>query len=586
MVVDVAATTSNKRGGPSRHSDHVLLVLCYVICGALHELSHAVTAMFLVNGMTLNKLICTAADSDKGHDYNDYDDQNDIHLDGSIPTSFCNIAPFAYHLLIGRQTILPLTEEVGSTSNLFWIQHMGWMFSVLLAISMQIFRLRKIDNNNKETTGSATFSSAIRLAAMITALEAISTDLLGLGSFLPLVTTASATPSTISMLCGNFGVILLHHLWLQDKGRNALDCLEQMVNVTMMRGAQSGGVVFFQPQQKGSHQPPMLKGTRSRVVNKKRTDLSKEIRKSVAKDLPRNFPQHFVPTLSGHTRFATSSKASLDGTHPHQWTPATRRRVYNFHVPTPQSSGGGAGGGGRYDPSVNPNVVVENYITHNGDFEFYTMPTNGKTYDLDIVQKWVSVVTGIPTPAAVDSCAIAGVVDLLRTQGCFGLSARYAVCFALSTSYMDDNLEGFPGYDHFEKIGNIFEEVLNDLLSEHDSNLHAIGDSQVIRNNFALDVVSQLESRLELIQPLTSYIILADDEEGANLYAFCIATVNAFFDNDLFYSTKEFLKYAKGSFGLCVTSSLDAHRQICFAARGQTVSCFVLFLEASSGETK
>jgi hypothetical protein len=45
-----------------------------------------------------------------------------------------------------------------------------------------------------------------------------------------------------------------------------------MVRVTMMRGAQSGGTVTYVPlKNKG------LKGIRSRVVNGKRTDLSKLI---------------------------------------------------------------------------------------------------------------------------------------------------------------------------------------------------------------------------------------------------------------------------------------------------------------------
>jgi hypothetical protein len=344
---------------------------------------------------------------------------------------------------------------------------------------------------------------------------------------------------------------------LTDQGKNALDCLEQMVNVTMMRGAQSGGVVLFEPKKDNATRG--LTGIRSRVLNKKRTDLSKEIRKRVAKDLPKSFPKDFVPTLSGHTRFATSSKASLEGTHPQQWTPASQRRVYNMSVPMQ----------GKYQPSAQ-STSVENYITHNGDFDFYIV--NGQTYDLEIVQKWVSVTTGIPTPASVDSCAIAGVIDLLRTQGSFGLSARYAVCFALSTSYMDDNLEVFPSFDHFETIGTVFETMFDRLLKEED--LHAFGDDPAARSKFAVDMVTELESRTELIQPLAGYIMLADDEEGANLYAFCMATINAFFDNDLLFSTKEFLKNAKGSFGLCVTSSLDAHRQICFAARGQTVGIY------------
>jgi hypothetical protein len=45
----------------------------------------------------------------------------------------------------------------------------------------------------------------------------------------------------------------------------------------------------------------------------------------------------------------------------------------------------------------------------------------------------------------------------------------------------------------------------------------------------------------------------------------------------LFFSTKLFLKNAKGSFGLCVTSTLDSHRQMCLAARGQTVRILLPF---------
>ena len=37
-------------------------------------------------------------------------------------------------------------------------------------------------------------------------------------------------------------------------------------------------------------------------------------------------------------------------------------------------------------------------------------------------------------------------------------------------------------------------------------------------------------------------------------------------------TTKLVLGNSKGSFGLCITSSMDAHRQLCVAARGQTMS--------------
>jgi hypothetical protein len=172
-------------------------------------------------------------------------------------------------------------------------------------------------------------------------------------------------------------------------------------------------------------------------------------------------------------------------------------------------------------------------------------------------------------PAAVDSCAIAGVVDLLRTQGCFGLSARYSICFGLPTSTIEEDIRDFPSYGHFEKIGHIFEDVLGEMLKA--TTFHSVCDTPKTRQSFALRVTSKLQVRkVDLVDPLSRYLM--DSEDGSSLVAFCLATINAFFDNDLFFTTKAFLKNAKGSFGLCITSSLDAHRQICLASRGQTVS--------------
>ena len=65
---------------------------------------------------------------------------------------------------------------------------------------------------------------------------------------------------------------------------------------------------------------------------------------------------------------------------------------------------------------------------------------------------------------------------------------------------------------------------------------------------------------------------VSSDAEDNELALFIRATVDAFFDNDLLHSTRLFLENAKGSFGIMVCSSIDAHRQVCFAARGQTMS--------------
>ena len=109
-----------------------------------------------------------------------------------------------------------------------------------------------------------------------------------------------------------------------DGGKCALDVLEKMVQITMMRGAQTGGVVTFMEDGKS------MKGCRSLVVNTKRGDLSQKIRKKLEKDMRGKHSQ--IQGFFGHTRFATSSVATIDGCHPHRWSP---RHVYRAFYPFP-----------------------------------------------------------------------------------------------------------------------------------------------------------------------------------------------------------------------------------------------------------
>ena len=137
-----------------------------------------------------------------------------------------------------------------------------------------------------------------------------------------------------------------------------------------------------------ANQAPLIKGVRSRVVNAKRSTLSKRVRHQVEKDNTscsslslvsnnknnlrgwdsvdfnpedRSTDKHLVRVFAGHTRFATSSKASFDGTHPHLWSP---RRCYTFY-PFMSATGSVAAAkqGGKI---VAQTIGVENYVTHNG----------------------------------------------------------------------------------------------------------------------------------------------------------------------------------------------------------------------------
>ncbi len=513
----------------------------YLVFGVVHEIGHILAALALIP-------------TGKGQ---------------SLSLCFSKVR-FWYELLLSRQVSLDLsslfavddvtdaTVETATVTKMAmtkidFIHHAGWILSLLVALAVSCVGVRK--SNNKQGYKYEQVNKSMQLAAWLTVLEALATDLFDISDWARLPPfTESSSFGTHTFWCGNFGILLLHHMWLQDRASrdSALDCLEQMIQITMMRGAQSGGVVTYQPCAGGG-----LKGTRRRVVNKKRTDLSQELRKRLV--IPKNLPTNFCSFLQGHTRFATSSLSTLDGTHPHQWTPPTMRRIFNFNNNTFQDQ------------------MAENFITHNGDLDFYQL--HGKTYEVETVLRWLAKVLELPAPASVDSMAIAGLVDMIRCRGCFALAARYSIAMAMTSATMDAG-QTFPTISQLEKIGDVFQESWNKTVAAMSSDEKTNGahgtpwsDSITFRTQLAMTAKEALDERSELWKPLKDCGHLSDNGEDSNsLYAFCVATVHAFLDNDLFYTTQIFLKSAKGSFGLTVSSSCDAHRQLVIAARGQTVS--------------
>ena len=538
----------------------------YLLFGALHELAHVVTYECLGGGGILERI-------------------------GKVS----DIISIGVGIVFGRCYSVDTTAA--SEISIQITRHSGWLFSLCLAIALQL-----VQRNEKKSSDNRTVSPAT--IAHVVCLEALVTDLLG---WIPQRHGA--------FFCGNFGLILLNNAWVScDGGKTALDVMQAMIHNTMIRGAQCGGVVTYRKTRvTGSHShKPVLKGVRCRTVNDKRSDLSLKIRRALEHSVCRagdkklqgyDMDGDLVRAFYGHTRFATSSKANFDGCHPHQWTPTSHRRVYHPFVAHATAQGGFLRSASQ---SVLRNVPVSNYVTHNGDLDFFQI--NGKTYDLGTIQKWLPLATGAPMPTSVDSAAIAGLVDLIRTQGCFGLSCRFAICFALSTSKMEtESVEPWPSYGQYEVLGKIFEEALASMLKPQDRSknskrltIHEIGTSRLYRQDLCDLVLTKSllaefatnsentsemtssfrtarmhESDAQDNQIRTAFISIArflDAEKGAGLQAFVHATVEAFFDNDLLFTTSYFLKHAKGSFGLCITSSLDAHRQVCLAARGQPMS--------------
>ena len=399
----VSVSSSSKR----RHQ--AIFFAAYILFGILHELFHVVVAKIVVvlRSSSSTKIV---------------EDKSLLSLSSSIG-KFLSRATFGRYTLITIPPATKVDEVMSSETAASIITHSGWILSLLLALGMHyLYSIRLRGKNaaaaaSKNATKHASSSISVSavsvaptfiLAAYIAAVESITSDLMGfvpkmVKNFVASSASSSSTSSFELLLhCGNFGVILLNSQWINiDGGQRALSVLEKMVEVTMMRGAQSGGVVTFEPTSSGrgggKDANPVIRGVRSRVVNAKRTVLSEGVRKKIEKDncglmgggklkgwndVEFNATQsessssvaakRLVRGFFGHTRFATSSKASMDGTHPHKWTPRQTLTCYGFQSKEGSLQGQGDGGtvdGAGHVMRVAPKgqlMEVENFITHNG----------------------------------------------------------------------------------------------------------------------------------------------------------------------------------------------------------------------------
>ena len=131
-----------------------------------------------------------------------------------------------------------------------------------------------------------------------------------------------------------------------------------------------------------------------------------------------------------------------------------------------------------------------------------------------------------------------------------------------------------PSLQQYGSIGAKFEDALQQILTKRVCTFRQLSLSSAARKTLAEVVLSNFSSTpiTDLTMLTLSQCLDDDDEEGAGLPHFIRGTIDAFFDNDLLMATKMFLASAKGSFGICIISSLDARRQVALGVRGQTMS--------------
>ena len=371
-------------------------------------------------------------------------------------------------------------------------------------------------------------------------------------------------------MCGNFGLLLL----LPLERPAVLRLLRRMMRVTMVRGAQSAGLVTYLDKQEGAT------GLRCRVVNGKRTDLADLLLAKFSNALQSNSTRLY----QGHTRFATSSICNLGGCHPHQWLPRHAQTAWRF-------------ADGAF---VSERRIVEGYITHNGDLDFFTV--HGITYALSDVQRLLAQLLGRPMPSDVDSACVAGLLDLLRTQGLWLASVRYGYLFGAldGAGGLGERIDRLASAAQLSALASIFEAEWSSVLRSRDaaatwssersrdasparerSAPHA-SDPELGRDSECAlrlrlieahreQMISSVLGRLSAVDTAESVLPLPGlSHRAAALRRLVESAVQAFFHADLLRAGVELMAGAHGSFGLVLSHSLDAERDVVIAARGQT----------------
>ena len=366
---------------------------------------------------------------------------------------------------------------------------------------------------------------------------------------------AFATGVADYLYCGNFGLIAQRKPDEKQKllPDRMLDIALQMGQETEVRGEQAGGGLVIGKNNNFT----VFVG--KKIVNRKRANLTQSLETAFAAIRNKAIAAGIKPlesTVTGvwHYRYATSGTAPSElETHWHEWMGKRERKVWRFT--------------GREWLCETKNV--HHRITHNGDFDSWQI--FNRDVDNSILGLWLERVLHTPNATKGDSPKIAGMMDLLVTQGMWYPSVRLAYQQAIAIS-IEEAFDGqkptvnapntAPSPDDLNTWAKIFESTFIAELSR----LKPSDAEQIIPNRLKLlDTLRQ-----DLIKALKKH---SSTKSLSKLQTTCFIqfTLQAFFDNDLYRATQIFIKQAKGSFGLVTVSTLE-ESELVLCAKGQPIS--------------
>lgn len=356
-------------------------------------------------------------------------------------------------------------------------------------------------------------------------------------------------------MCGNFGFLGKR---LPEDGADLLparvvEIFRTMGRETEIRGEQAGGGVVF-----GRDRASQVVFVGKKVVNQKRQNLTQSLETEFAA------AQHHA-TKKGtkaldeavvgiwHYRYATSSPPAILETHWHEWMPARFAHVWRVE-------------NGQW---ICDRQRVNHRITHNGDFDAWTI------FD-DVIENanlglWLERVLHTPNATLGDSPKIAGMMDLLITQGMWDASLRLAYQLTIAKSIED----AFCGKPPAKLAPNTAptEAMLSDWSAIAEQIFIKYKDILLLPYaNSMLELSRKHLSQFEqaLLQAFSQNAVISQyptDQQSALVKT----AVHVFFHNNLYQATKLFLSRAKGSFGL-VTASTTSEATLVVSAWGQPIA--------------
>ncbi len=357
------------------------------------------------------------------------------------------------------------------------------------------------------------------------------------------------------LYCGNFGLISQRK---PDDGQELLPTRMrtialQMGQETEVRGEQAGGGLVI-----GKNDDYTV-FVGKKVVNRKRGNLTKSLEAAFAPIRNKAIAAGVKPlksTVMGvwHYRYATSGTAPSElETHWHEWMKARNESVWQFT--------------GKEWICETKNV--HHRITHNGDFDSWQIfDRKVKNTTLGL---WLERVLHTPNSAKGDSPKIAGMIDLLVTQGMWYPSVRlaYQQAIAISIEAAFDGQKpsaAAPNTAPSKGDLNIWAEIFERVFTSQLSNLKPSNADKITPASLkSSDILRQA-----LIKALKDHNSTKSWSK-LQIISLIQSTLEAFFNNDLYRATQIFIEQAQGSFGL-VTASTLSESELVLCAKGQPIT--------------